>query len=76
MTFASIIHSLFVLFQQCTDCSGGVGPTCAPCCLNDTCGAPPPPPGGPIDNYIIFLFIVTLVYGIYIIKKGSQNYAR
>ena len=73
MTFASIIHSLFVLFQ-CTDCSGGIGPTCLPCCLpTNTCGGPPPPIGAPIDDYIIFLFIVALVYGLYVIKKMKSK---
>ena len=63
-----------MILPQCT----GANPCCADgsCCSSPLCGGPPPPPGGPIDNYIIFLFIVALVYGIYIIKKGSQNYAR
>ncbi|WP_295832884.1 hypothetical protein [uncultured Winogradskyella sp.] len=64
-----------MILPQCT----GANPCCADgsCCPSPLCsGGPPPPPGQPIDNYIIFLFAAALIYGIYIIKKGSQNYAR
>ena len=43
-------------------------------------GAPPPPipappPGLPVDNGIILLFIVGLVYGIYKAHKHSKQAA-
>ena len=31
------------------------------------------PPGQPIDDYIIFLFIAALVYGLYVIKKMKSK---
>lgn len=36
--------------------------------------APPPPPGLPIDNGLIVLFIVALVYGIFKINKISKRF--
>jgi len=70
MNIASVIYNLIFLIQ----CSGG-----APCCLAGTCcgdGGPCGgvlPPGGPIDDYIIFLFIAALVYGLYVIKKRQSK---
>ena len=54
-------------------CSGG-----APCCLDGTCCddgpcGPALPPGTSIDDYIIFLFIAALVYGLYVIKKRQSK---
>lgn len=34
---------------------------------------PPPPPGLPIDNGIILLFVVGLVYGVYKTHKNSKQ---
>lgn len=36
---------------------------------------PPPPPGLPIDNGIVILFFVALVYGIYKIRRLSKKTA-
>ena len=30
---------------------------------------PPPPPGLPIDDHILFLLIIAILFGIYIIRK-------
>ena len=73
MNIAPIIFSLILFIQgPCGGCSGGPGP-CAPCCATGCGGGPPPGPGFPIDNYIIFLFLAALVYGIYIIKKRQSK---
>ena len=42
------------------------------CCGTAPCGGPLPP-GRPIDDYIIFLFIAALVYGLYVIKKRQSK---
>lgn len=36
-------------------------------------GSPPPPPGMPIDNGLIVLFAVALIFGIYTILKHSKK---
>ena len=35
--------------------------------------APPPPPGLPIDDYLPFLLVIALVYGIYKRLKLSKQ---
>lgn len=35
---------------------------------------PPPPPGAPIDNGIIYLVIIGLFYGVYILKRYKSQY--
>ena len=74
MNISSIIYLLILLIQP--PCGGCPGAPCADCCgPPNTCddGGPPPGPGFAIDDYIIFLFIVALVYGIYIIKKRQSK---
>ncbi|WP_310560257.1 hypothetical protein [Flavobacterium sp.] len=34
---------------------------------------PPPPPGLPIDENILFLLVIALLFGIYIIYKQKIN---
>lgn len=36
-------------------------------------GGPPPPPGMPIDNGLMILFVVALIYGVYRIIKHSKK---
>jgi len=75
MNIPPIIYSL-ILFIQLPPCGGCPGAPCSPCCgPPNTCdsGGPPPPVGEPIDDYIIFLFIAALVYGLYVIKKMKSK---
>jgi hypothetical protein len=51
-------------------CCGGVDqPACPP--GPPTPGPPPPPPGLPIDENIMILVVIALLFGIYIIYKHS-----
>lgn len=38
-----------------------------------TLGTPPPPPGFPIDNGVMVLFAVALIYGIYKTIKLARD---
>jgi len=75
MKIPQLIYSLILLIQgPCAGCPAGN--PCAPCCSDPMpCGGGPPPgPGFPIDNYIIFLFVAALIYGVYIIKKRQSEF--
>ncbi|WP_296319078.1 hypothetical protein [Winogradskyella sp.] len=69
-----MIFNLMLLIQgPCSGCPSGV--PCAPCCSDPMpCGGgPPPAPGFPIDNYLLILFFVALIYGVYTIRKRQAQ---
>ena len=70
--FASILFVLisFVSMAQ-GPCGGCPGIPCAPCCPN--CGGPPPPPGLPVDNLIIVLLFLGIIYGSWQIWKLTKK---
>ena len=55
-------------------CSGCPGPPCAPCCdAPGGCGGPPPPPGLPVDNLIIVVLFLGIIYGSWQIWKLTKK---
>ena len=74
MKIASLF-TMFTLLLRVFQCPGA-----PPCCAAGTCcgtplctGGPPPPPGFPIDSYIMVLFFVGLLFGIYILRRMQRK---
>ena len=69
MSLTAIIFNLTLLLQ------GGpcVSPPFPPCCSNTPPCGPPPPPGLPIDNFVVLLLCVGLIFGIWFYNKPKNK---
>ena len=67
--FAASILLIFISISGFSQTFGGGGQPPQP----QPMGSPPPPPGFPIDNGLIILLAVALIYGVYRILKHSKK---